>query len=267
MEYADTVLPVMRELRAILIPKWGTAEIVRRKTDRPVSIVSSADIEAEEHTARRLHALYPDIPFVGEERGGDRNSARFWLMDPIDGTEQFVHGESECTSMLALIEDGHVRFSAIYDFLNDTMYWAGQGEGAYCEKTRLVASKKEELEGATIVWEMRVEKGDNQRRLDELNAVARLVRWKTAGYELARLACGDYDARICMDPYGSDYDYAAGSLLVSEAGGTVINIAAAGYDYRNLNFYAGSPYLAHHFDLGASASFPPRTVNEKAVLG
>ncbi|OHB20360.1 MAG: hypothetical protein A2854_01230 [Parcubacteria group bacterium RIFCSPHIGHO2_01_FULL_56_18] len=246
MEYADTALPIMRELREILVPQWGNAR-ARYKPGPMQSMVTDSDMVAERHVASRLHELYPDIVFVGEEGDGDRSARRFWLMDPIDGTVQFVNGEPECTSMLALIEEGQVRFSVIYDFLNDAMYWAERGKGAYREHERLAASRVADLKDARVIGEVRREKEENLRLIEKLEGMTQFVRSKVAGWEFIQVACGAYDARICFDPYGYDYDFAPGSLLVSEAGGTVVNMSGRGYDYRDTNFYAGSSHLARYF--------------------
>jgi myo-inositol-1(or 4)-monophosphatase len=239
MEYAQTVVPMMRELREILLPHWGTAEAHDKEGLRR-SIVTDLDIAAEIYAAKRLSQLHPGIPFVGEERGGDRSEKRFWLMDPIDGTVQFVKGEEGCTSMLALIEDGAVVFSVIYDFPKDLMYWAEKGRGAFCEDLRLAVSTKDDLEGASVLWEMNLEKEGTQEFLKELSSVASPIKSNLAGWELLQIATGVIDGRVAFKPFGYDYDFAAGSLIVSEAGGVVRNFATNSYNYRDLDFVAGN---------------------------
>jgi len=76
-----------------------------------VSVVTKLDTDVEEFVSDELTKIYPDIGFVGEEHGGNREAARFWIMDPIDGTGHFIRGLPFCTSMIALVEDGHVNFS------------------------------------------------------------------------------------------------------------------------------------------------------------
>ncbi|HWO07505.1 MAG TPA: inositol monophosphatase family protein [Candidatus Paceibacterota bacterium] len=245
MEYADAVLPVMRELRDILLPKWGNATAIRFKSECNYSPVTDVDVAVETYMAKRLRTVFPDFGFVGEESAGDRTAQQFWLMDPIDGTEAYMRGEEGCTSMLALVNNGAVVFSAIYDFVNDVMYWAERNRGAFRDTERLSVSNKQSLANAKIFWEIKVEAGRNRELVNRLNdAGATMVRSTLAGWHYAQVASGAYDARIAVDPFGHDYDFAPGSLLVKEAGGTVINPGMSSYDYTNLEHIAANAVLA-----------------------
>ncbi len=243
MSYTDTVLPIMRELRGILMPKWGNAGDVRTKSDLGKTPVTDVDIAVERHTAEALRTYFSDIPFVGEENGGDRSAARFWLMDPIDGSGTFARGQEGCTSMLALIDNGKVVFSVIYDFVHDAMYWAERGKGAFRDKERLAVSAKNTIEGAKIYWE-----GRDQAIIDKIGAGAEMTRSHLAGWGFVQVATGVYDARIALDPYGYDFDFAPGSLLVQEAGGTMINPGSSEYDYTKPEHIAANPVLCRLLD-------------------
>ena len=83
-----------------------------------------------------------------------------------------------------------------------------------------------------------------------------ILQMMTAGYEFVLVATGKIEARMCVDPYGKDYDYAPGSLLVSEAGGIVTNIGSSTYDYRNTNLIAGNKNVVETYTKGESAIFP-----------
>lgn len=246
MEYSEKVIPLMRALRTMLLSKWGKVD-VRYKEGARRSVVTDVDDRVEAYMSKHLRALFPNIPFVGEESGGDRSASKFWLMDPIDGTREFIEGKKGCTSMIALISRDKVVFSVVYDFCGDAMYSAEKGKGAYRNGVRIHASRKKTLDGAIIVLETNTDKEENRLLRYRLNARVPIIRSTIAGSEFIRTAMGEIDARINIDPYGHDYDFAAGSLLVSEAGGLVRNIGKKGFDYRNLDFYAGSPHLARHF--------------------
>ena len=240
MSYKDTVIPIVRELRKILLPEWGKAEIIDKKTERATDILTLLDQKVEKFLKEKLAEIYPDIKFVGEENGGDRGAERFWLVDPIDGTGHYMRGLPFCTVMLALIEKGAVTFSAIYDFLNDDIYSAEKGKGAYKNDTRIHVSGRE-FSDSYICTESKLNKKYNQAFFGEIVKNTPYFTSIDAGWEFAMVACGKLDARICFDPWGNDYDFAAGSLLVSEAGGVVTNINSSEYDYRNLDFIAASP--------------------------
>lgn len=240
MSYKNKVLPIIREVREILLPEWGTAKVINKKTKLASDEVTVLDQKVEKFLKDKLAEAYPDIQFVGEEEGGNRDTECFWLVDPIDGTGHYIRGLPFCTTMLALIEKGVVIFSVIYDFLNDDIYWAERGKGAYKNDLPIHVNSRD-LESAYICSESKVYKKYNQEFLGKIVEKASYFSTVNTGWEYAMIACGKLDARISFDPWGYDYDFAPGSLLVSEAGGVVTNIASPDYDYRNLDFIAGNP--------------------------
>lgn len=255
MNYSEKVLSILRQLRPMLLDHWGSAEIISQKDDSAVNVVTKLDIEVERIVSEHLRKIYPDIEFVGEEQGGNRDARRFWLMDPIDGTGHYIRGMPFCTTMIALIEDGQVNFSAIYDFVNDHMYWAERGKGAFRNNDRLHVSNRS-LTQSYIGWETHLDKEENYRIYAELRKVAVLFKAVVAGWEFAMIASGKLDARVCFDAYGKDYDFAPGSLLVSEAGGVVANLNTNTYDYRNTNLIAANAIIYKELTFGNNALFP-----------
>lgn len=255
MNYSEKVIPILRQLRPVVLPHWGSAEVIGKKSDSATDVVTEVDVEVEKIASKGLTEIYPDIEFVGEEQGGNRGAKRFWLMDPIDGTGHYIRGLPFCTTMIALIEDGQVNFSAIYDFLNDNMYWAERGKGAFRDNDRLQVSNRT-LAQSYIGWEIRRDKKENDEIFSELRKRAVLFKSVSAGWEYAMIAAGKLDARICFDPYGKDYDFSPGSLLVSEAGGVVANLNSDSYDYRNTNFIAANPIIYKELTSGNNPLFP-----------
>lgn len=255
MKYSPRVLPLLRDAREFLMSKWGTAEITHQKEGSPVNIVTAVDVQVEQQVKTALEKIFPDISFVGEEQGGNRSANRFWLMDPIDGTQHYVRGLPFCTSMLALVEDGRVMFSAIYDFVNDHMYFAERGSGAYRDTTQLQVSNRS-LKESYVAWESNQQKEKNRTMTQHMRERAILFNSVSAGWEFAMVASGKLDARICYEPYGKDYDFAPGSFLVSEAGGIVANIGSSEYDYRNTSLIATNPAIFKELTEGESALFP-----------
>lgn len=242
-------------MRELMVSNWGKAEAINQKSDSAWSIVTAIDIEVEKRTAVALAKEFPDISFVGEEAGGDRNAEKFWLMDPIDGTLHYARGMPFCTSMLALVDRGQTVFSVIYDFLNDHIYHAEKGQGAFRNDEPIQVSDRS-LSKALVSFETNVAIGDNAARLQELRARTDIIKSYSAGYEFAMVASGKLEARICLDPFGSDYDFVPGCLLVAEAGGKVANIGAETYDFRNLNFIASNQVVFDELTKGDEALFP-----------
>lgn len=244
----------MRDTRDMLLSHWGKAKAVDQKTDSAWSVVTQLDIDVETLVMAELTRLHKGIEFVGEERGGNRNAKKFWLMDPIDGTAHYMRGLPFCTSMLALVDDGAVVFGAIYDFLHDAMYWAEKGEGAFCNETPIRVSERP-LRNSFISFETNIDKPRNAELRNKLRSETDVVTTFSAGWEFAMVASGKMDARICLDPYGSDYDFAPGTLIVAEAGGVVRNIGRSTFDYKNLNFIAANPFVYNELTEGPRALF------------
>ncbi len=236
------ILPIVKSVRPILLPHFGNAKAINHKRAYDASAVTELDIAVEEHLKRELAQVYPDIGYVGEEGGGDRGAQRFWLVDPIDGTGNFMRGIPVCTTMLALIENGAPVFSAIYDFVADRMYWASKGRGAFRDTTRLQVSDRD-IRTAWVGFEVNMLDHDVVDIFLELYRACdgHIYKTLTAGWEHAMIAAGKLQGRVCFKPFGNDYDFAPGALLVSEAGGVVTNIGSDAYDFRDTNHIAASP--------------------------
>lgn len=254
MSYRDTVLPLMRDVCAPLKPAWGKVAAVYKESAKAQDVVTELDLATEDAAKAVLAALYPDIGFAGEEHGGERGE-HYWLMDPIDGTRRFAAGEEGCTSQLALVENGSVTFSVIYDFLADKMYWAEKGQGAFCDEKPVRVSDKDLREG-TVGWEMRLERDDDKTALAKLERMTNLERFRVAGQSFIRVATGNAEAHIVSDGWGQDYDFAAGILLVQEAGGIVANIGSEEFFLSNLRFLAANPRVFAELTEGPDAVFP-----------
>lgn len=234
------VVEVITEIGKILAQGFGNIEHTKKDDN---SVVTELDRKAETFIAERLQQITPDIGFVGEEFGGDYDAERFWLLDPIDGTEGFIRGIPVCSTMLCLIEEGQVVRSYIYDFVRDEMYTAVKGEGAYCNGEAIRVSDRD-MNHAIIGWEVSGEKQgifDVYGKMHQIGV--RPFKVMSAGYEYAAVASGKLEGRLCYKPYGGAYDYAPGALLVAEAGGVVRNIGSDTYDYTNFDFIAASPQI------------------------
>jgi len=253
--FSQSVVPLIHEVRDIVLPFYGNVETIRHKDDSGQNLVTELDEKVESFISTRLHKLYPSIQFVGEESGGDRTAERFWLLDPIDGTSHFIRGLPFCTTMLALIDGGEVVFSVIYDFVRNETYIAEKGKGATRDGIPIKVSNRS-LRESYLCFEIQSGNSENDRIFSELQKNGVLFKTVNAGFEYAMVASGKLDARICFKPFGKDYDYAPGALLVKEAGGMVTNIGSNSYDYRNLDFIAANPLIYKELTEGEHPLFP-----------
>lgn len=225
------------------------------KVASPSDVVTKLDKETEDFLEMNLKKLDPTIGFTGEELGVRRPSDRFWLADPIDGTGYFIRGMWGCTIMLVLVEEGELKFSVIYDLVLDKMYTAEQGKGAYLNNRPIKVSDRS-LKEAFLYVECRLENEKNLPKYLRLFKECVVLSSYPAGIHFVLTAEGKIDGRITFDPYGKDYDFAPGQLLVQEAGGVVKNIGSSTFDYKNLNFLAVNKKVYQDLTQGPNAIFP-----------
>lgn len=229
--FYQRVLEIVRSTRTLSLPYFGKVEKLNFKNGDLSNIQTQIDLDIEKFLKQELEKVFPNIPFVGEELGGDTHSEIFWLVDPIDGTSSYVRGLPYCTTMLSLIKYGKVDFSVIYHFIEDNIYWAVAGSGAFCNGKRLQVSNRT-WEHASLIFETR-DKDFAHFLLDNLsNKIG--YKHSCAGYDYILVASGEIEGRISLKPYGSIWDYAPGCLILKESGGIVYNLQSDDYNYTNL---------------------------------
>ncbi len=216
--------------------------------------VTALDLQTENFLADELRKFDPTISFHGEELGERSSSEIKWLVDPIDGTSFFARGLPFCATMVALVEDNQVVLSVIYDIANKDLYWAIKGHGAYCNEKRIQVSKRP-LSRSLLAFETRLEDVDNFPLYLKVKKAANTIPAINSGFEFVMIASGKLDGRIAKNPYGNDWDYAPGALLVTEAGGIATNIGKTTYDYRNHDYIITNPMIHRELTKGANALF------------
>ncbi|WP_198152927.1 inositol monophosphatase [Pseudofrankia sp. DC12] len=247
-EVDPAVFEKLRELRPNLLKSFGNA-VSTEKGDG--TSVTKLDKWAELRIRELLAKVDPNTPVVGEEFGGER-ADRFWLVDPIDGTDWYIRGFPECVSQLALVQDGRVNVGVIYDFIQDALYIAVRGRGAR-RNGNLIHVSDRKTSQSIIYFES---SNDYSRRkpyyqqLCEAGFVGNVVCNYAGGWKFSQLASGVIDGIICDDSWEKDWDVAPGSLLVEEAGGIIHNIGKSGYSYKDTNLIATTPTV--HAELEAN---------------
>lgn len=239
--YKETITQLVHEAEALIEPHHGNVSS-KSKGGGAADLVTELDQAVEKLYAEKLNQIYPDIGFVGEEFGGDIDQDRYWLVDPIDGTAHFVRGLPFCSTMIALIEEGEVTFSAIYCFPQKELFIAEKGQGT-TQNGKQVRVSNRPLKEAYVCHEIEFKNQENIDTFVEIEKHGLLMETISAGFEFAQVSNGKLDGRICLDPFGKNYDYAPGSLLVQEAGGIVRNIGSDTYDIHNYNFVAANPLV------------------------
>jgi myo-inositol-1(or 4)-monophosphatase len=230
-----------------LIRDFGEVENLQVSRKGPADFVSTADKKAEEILRDRLEKARPGYGFLLEEGGvveGSDKTHRF-IIDPLDGTLNFLHGIPHFAVSVGLEREGKLRAGVVFDPMRNEMFWAEENEGCWIENRRLRVSSRRKLNEAVVTTGIPQLGVDGfEKFVEEMVAVrsevAAVRRFGSAALDLAWVAAGRFDG--FWERGLSQWDLAAGFVLVQEAGGTVIGLDKS--DPRKGDFVAGNPSLA-----------------------
>ena len=194
----------------------------------PTDFVTQVDEIAEKIIISTINDSFPESSFICEESGrsGPENAELVWVIDPIDGTTNFIHGFPYYSISIACYEKEILSHGVIYDITRDDEYYASKGKGAYLNQERLRVSKIKSLKNSLLCNSFH--SGKIEPELNTLDVIRKLYshnltlrRTGSTAIDLAYVAAGRLDAFV---GYGmKHWDFAAGNLLVQEAGGYVSN--------------------------------------------
>jgi myo-inositol-1(or 4)-monophosphatase len=216
-----------------LVRDFGEVENLQVSRKGPADFVSTADFQAQKVIREELAKARPDFGFLMEEADGVEDTSgktERWIVDPLDGTSNFLHGLGHWAISIAAERAGEIIAGLIYDPIKNESFWAEKGMGAYSANKRLRVSGRKDLADCLIATGAPF-KGVMHKRpnfVKELEMVmpqvAGIRRWGAAALDLAYVAAGRYDGfwETGLGPW----DCAAGILLVKEAGGFVTPITA-----------------------------------------
>lgn len=190
----------------------------------PHDYVTNIDKKAEEILIETLRTAYPSHGFHGEESGKQPGDGNLWIIDPLDGTSNFIHGIPHFSISIAFAINGRVEHALIYDPVKDELFTASRGRGAMLNNRRIRVSKQASLQGAFLAMGSTHRSPEhlqsNQKLIAQLvPAVAGIRRMGSVALDLAYVAAGRFDG--FWDADFRTWDVAAGALLVQEAGGMV----------------------------------------------
>jgi myo-inositol-1(or 4)-monophosphatase len=220
---------------------------VTMKGDRDMS--SELDVEVEREVRRVLRDRTPDIGFLGEEEGRAGLADTTWVLDPIDGTANFLRDIPLCGIALALVKNNRPLLGVInLPQLNET-YSAMAGSGAYLKRRRLAVRDTGDLREALValgdyaIGERAAEKNAERIALTSRLAatVQRIRMLGSAATDLAWLAAGRLDASITLSNH--PWDMAAGAVIAKEAGAAVVDVDGSEYSLESSNVIACAPRL------------------------
>ncbi len=222
-------------------------DVLKVGSKGPNDFVSEVDQAAEQAIIETLLEAYPGHGILAEESGrqhGAKHSDFVWIIDPLDGTTNFLHGFPVYAVSIALAHRGTVQQAVVYDPTRNDLFYASRGRGAFLNDKRLRVSKRTRIAEALIGTGFPFRKGDNFKRYvkmfeEVMQNCAGLRRPGAAALDLCYVAAGWYDAffETGLNPW----DVAAGSLIITEAGGLIGNFTGeADYLYQR-EVVAGTP--------------------------
>jgi myo-inositol-1(or 4)-monophosphatase len=222
-------------------------EVLKVGTKGPNDYVSEVDRAAEQAIIETLLEAYPDHGILAEESGrayGRKGSEFTWIIDPLDGTTNFLHGFPVYAVSIALAHRGQVQQGVVYDPTRNDLFYASRGRGAFLNDRRLRVSRRTKLADALVGTGFPFRRGDNFKRYlkmfeEVMQACAGLRRPGAAALDLCYVAAGWYDGffETGLNPW----DMAAGSLMITEAGGLVGNFTGEADFLYQRELVAGNP--------------------------
>lgn len=228
------IMKVLKAAKPELMLAFGNTAYETKGDRTPVTIL---DTQLEEKLRAELRKIDSGIGIEGEELGQEGSRKTYWLVDPIDGTEQFIRGIPSCKNLLCLIDEGQPVWALMYFFTRDELWTARRGKGTYCNGQR-VQMRYRPLEESWIELSVNLHMPENLQKLATM-------RHQIAGFSILRdfgyVVSGRVDGHLALNTGGGPWDYAPRSLLSIEAGAKIANIGSKSYDFNNNSFLIAHP--------------------------
>ncbi len=221
---------------------------IQTKTN-PNDLVTNMDREIEQFFIRKIRESYPNHKIMGEEGFGDELQSLegiVWLIDPIDGTMNFIHQQRNFAVSLGVYENGVGKIGLIYDVVHDELYHAFTGKGAFINDAPIPRLEERTVNESIIAlnatWVMPNRMIDHHLMITLVRNARGTRSYGTAALELAYVAAGRVDAYLSMRL--SPWDFSAGAVILAEAGGVVTNLRGEPLDFLSKDsLFAAKPGL------------------------
>lgn len=235
-----------RQAGTILLRYFDHVDSLKVTTKSRNDFVSEVDRAAEEAIIQVIRQAYPDHAILAEETGAHDGNEFQWIIDPLDGTTNYLHGFPQFSISIALQHQGKLESGVVFDPVSNELFAADRGNGAYLNDRRIRVSGHRQLEGALIGTGIPFR---DRRFIDNYLGMLKDMTVDTAGIrrpgsaalDFAWLACGRTDGFWELGL--SQWDFAAGALLVKEAGGSVTDLAGGERYLQTGNVVAGNVHL------------------------
>lgn len=232
------------------ITKIGSNDVETKSLN---SLVTYVDKEAEKQLVKQLSELIPESGFIAEEGTSDKKGKYNWIIDPLDGTTNFIHGLPMYSVSVALAKENEILIGIVYLPVLNECFYALKNEGAFLNDLKISTSSK------TLLSDTLIATGFPYYDYGKMDAYSEILkefmqktrgirRMGSAAIDLAYVACGRFDSfyEYSLNPW----DVAAGSLIVQEAGGTVSDFKNKGEYLHGKEIIASNPAIHNRvFDI------------------
>ena len=242
----NVAVKAARRAASVIQRASHNVDTIRVEKKQHNDFVSEIDRAAEEAIISTILDAYPKHGILAEESGaqGLGNAEFEWIIDPLDGTTNFLHGHPQYAVSIALMHKGQIQQAVVYDPNRNDLFTASRGVGAFLNDRRIRVSKRIAMNECVIATGFPV---TDQSYIDQYLGMLKDVLGKTAGVrregsaalDLCNVACGRVDGfwELNLKPW----DIAAGSLIVQEAGGIVTDLKGEDGWLESGDIVAGSP--------------------------
>ena len=243
----NVAIQAARQAGNILVRKLNNPAKLKIEAKGQNDYVSDADRDAENAVIETIRKHYPDHAVLAEESGADGESDTLWIIDPLDGTTNFLHGFPVFAVSIGVQVKGRLEHAVVYDPLRQELFTATRGDGAQLDGRRIRVSGQTKLEQALIGtgFPYKLQDGEMSPYLSMLEKVLRntsgVRRPGAAALDLAYVAAGRLDG--FWETNLSSWDLAAGSLLIREAGGIISGLDGSETFLETGHVLAGSPKI------------------------
>ena len=242
------MIKAARKASSKLKRDYGEVEQLQVSKKGPADFVTAADIRTEEILREILSHARPEFGFLMEESGEipGEDPDRRWIIDPIDGTTNFIHGIPHFAISIALEEKNQITAGVIYEPINDQMFWAEKGNGAWLNDRRMRVSSRSHMNQSIFATGIPfMGRGDHKQFLQQIESVMAVSggvrRFGSAALDLAYVAAGRFDG--FWESNLQPWDIAAGIIIVREAGGMITEINGRNSMLQTGSVLASNPNL------------------------
>jgi myo-inositol-1(or 4)-monophosphatase len=228
----NVMIKACEKASKILIRDFGEIEKLQVSSKGPTDFVSNADLKAEKIIIEELKKARPKYSIISEEEGSESNidKKNTWILDPIDGTTNFLHGVPHFAISIALRAEDEITAGVIYDPIKDEMFYADKENGAFLNNQRIKVSKKKELNSCLFA--------SGGKLKDNVDLQTR--KSGSAALDIAYVAAGRYDGYFQNNL--NLWDIAAGIIILKEAGGILNEINLS--QNKNIKIIASSSSIS-----------------------